>query len=755
MRRTLSLSTSVLALVCCGAVHAQTTASSSSTNASSGGVEQVVVTAQRRHENLQKTAISATVITGQDLTNKNITTVDQLQFSAPSVTVDNFGQGNDFNIRGIGKGEHNSQTSTGVITYRDGVETYPGYLQEEPYFDVASIEILRGPQGTFVGSNATGGAVFVNTNDPVIGGGYDGYLMGSVGNYNDYGAQGAVNIPLGDTLAVRVAFFGDERDSFYHITDANPIDACPHNQYAGCKPGYRSGDVKWGAGRFDVLWKPTNAMTVSFKYDAGYLDNGAYEADPAANPTFTGPNKADPFKISANAPQGALDRYNRAILKADYVFEDGITLRSVSGYQFSNSRYRADLDGTDSTAFPFTDQTFVDAVDTQLWSEEVNLISADTGRVTWVAGAFAQWLKYNFLSPMQFDINLAQPFGSFPGVNYTLQGKNPESSYAAFGQVDVKLSDSLKLELGGRYSTHSTKNDVLVDQYSAIPIVDIQSAHYHNFSYKAALDWTLDDDNFIYGFVATGFKPGGLNVPVGFGQPAPFKSETVTSYEAGWKATLLDGHLRTDVDAYYNSYRNFQVSVGYPFLATFPFELNDPNPSKIYGVEGEADAVFGQFSFNLGLGLMHSELGTFFANDPRIVPPTLQPTCDPKIGVSGAATQYCLNVGGHPQAYAPNFTFNVGAQYEFSLGGGDTLTPSVNYGHMSDQWATLFDNADFGDKLQARNILGGQIAWTHGTWIAALYGTNLTDQHYTAAANSGVRWVGAPRQYGIRITKVF
>ncbi|HEY2068898.1 MAG TPA: TonB-dependent receptor [Rhizomicrobium sp.] len=737
MGRRLLLSVSVFALASGWgfAAHAQSTTTKS-------GVEEVVVTAERRHENLQKTAISATVLTGADLTNKNVLTVDQLQFNMPSVTVDNFGQGNDFNIRGIGKGEHNSQTSTGVITYRDDVETYPGYLQEEPYYDIASIEVLRGPQGTFVGSNATGGAVFVNTNDPVIGGGYNGYAMVNAGNYSEYGAQGGVNIPIDDTLAVRVAFFGDERDSFYHITDANPADACPHNEYAGCKHGYNPGNVRWGAGRFSLLWKPTNPLTVSFKYDAGYLDNGAYPADPATD-------KNDPFRISANAPQGGLDRYQRAILKADYVFENGVTLRSVSGYQFSNSRYRADLDGTDSSAFVGApDETFFDAVDTTLWSEEVNLISADTGRVTWVVGGFAQWLKYNYLSPYQFDIDLYQPI-SLPAYNYSLQGKNPESSYAGFGQVDVKLSDDFKLELGGRYSTHNTSNDVNVQQYGT-PILDVQSAHYHNFSYKAALDWTVDDDNFVYGFVATGFKPGGLNVPVGFGQPAPFGSESVTSYEAGWKSTMLDGHLRTDIDAYYNDYRDFQVSIGYPTDPIFAFELNDPNPSKIYGVEGELDAVFDQLSFNMGLGLMHSSLGTFYANDPRL---GIGPACNPKTGP--AVPTYCINLGGHPQAYAPNFTFNLGAQYVFNMGGGDTLTPSVSYGHISDQWATLFDNTAQGDRLQERNILGGQLAWSHGTWIAAIYGSNLTDQHYIAAANSGVRWAGAPRQYGFRLTKVF
>ena len=120
--------------------------------------------------------------------------------------VNNFGQGIDFNIRGIGKAEHNSQTTTGVITYRDGVATFPGYYTAEPYYDLARVEILRGPQGTFVGENATGGAVFVTSNDPVINGGHTGYIQADAGNYGYFGAQGAINLPVGDTFAARVAF---------------------------------------------------------------------------------------------------------------------------------------------------------------------------------------------------------------------------------------------------------------------------------------------------------------------------------------------------------------------------------------------------------------------------------------------------------------------------------------------------------------------------------------------------------------------
>ena len=150
----------------------------------------IVVTAQRRTENLQTTPISASVLGGDDLANRGVVNVDALQFAMPSVVVNNFGQGNDFNIRGIGKAEHNTQTTTGVITYRDGVATFPGYFQREPYYDIANIQVLRGPQGTIVGQNATGGAVFVNTNDPIINGGVHGYIQAQVGNYSDVGAAG-------------------------------------------------------------------------------------------------------------------------------------------------------------------------------------------------------------------------------------------------------------------------------------------------------------------------------------------------------------------------------------------------------------------------------------------------------------------------------------------------------------------------------------------------------------------------------------
>jgi iron complex outermembrane receptor protein len=749
-------------------VQAQTTSpGSTSTSASSGTIEEVVVTAERRTVSLQKTNIAASVLSGQDLANKGIMTVDDLQFIAPDVTVDNFGQGIDFDIRGIGKGEHNSQTTPGVITYRDGVATFPGYVAEEPYYDIGSVEVLRGSQGTFAGQNAIGGAVFVTTNNPVIGGAYDGYAQAQVGNYADVGVQGAVNLPIDDTMAGRFAFYGETRDSFYSISD--PL--APGGKYTGDR-----GDAHWGAGRFSLLWQPTSSLTILWKTDADFLDNGAYPADPYTDRLKYLPGTATPnpfyapdlFKIRANAPQGGQDEFVRTSLKVDYVFGGGYTLQSISAYQYANTAYKADLYGPVNPAqggfytpvndpYPGVisadDWSFNDSVDETIWSEEVNIISPDTGFFTWIVGGYAQSDLYDFLSPenRNFVVNQSGPTGvvgvNGPG-NYELSGSNPETDLSGFAQGTFNLPAGFQIQLGGRYSATTTQNKAGILQYG-LPLADFQSASANNFSYKAALNWNVNDDNLLYAFIATGFKPGGLNVPVGIGIPAPFTPETVTDYEAGWKSSFFDGHVHTQIDGFYDNFKDFQVIIGYPAFPVFPFEVNDPNPTKIYGLEAEGQAVFGALSFDGGFGLMHSSLGTFYANDPRVL--TLA-SCSPKTGPAGGS---CVDLAGRPQTYAPNFTMNLGVQYIFNLGDGDTLTPRLNFAHESHQWATLFDNAAFGDKLAPRNILNAQLAWNRGDWTVTLYATNLTDDQYVAALNSNLDFAGPPRQYGIRLTKAF
>ncbi len=710
------LSASVLALAWGGAAAAQDTAPKEPTAETQVG--EVVVTAERRSTNLQQTPIAATVITGEKLEQKGITSVDQLQFAVPAAVINNFGQGIDFNIRGIGKSEHNSQTLTGVITYRDNIATFPGYFTGEPYYDVSSIEVLRGPQGTFVGQNATGGAVFVSTNNPVIGGTMSGYVAGQLGNYGDVAAQAAVNLPISDTFAARIAVNVEQRDSFYDVT--GPASATGNE------------GLRFYNARLTLLWKPTDKLTVNFKTDYNYLNYGGYPSDPVLSTN-------DPFKITANAPMFARDRFVRSALRIDYVFDNGITLRSVSGYQYGNTAYNADLDGKSSTNW-----TFFDYVQEETHSQEFNLISPNAGRLTWVLGAYYQSDEAKFPPGMFF---IGVPPGSI-ATQYKLDGTNPKQNTAVFGQVGYKLTDSLELQIGARYSDSRTTNHVNVLQYG-LPITQEQSSKSNSTSGKIALNWTIDPHNFVYAFVATGYKPGGLNVPVGLGLPAPFGPEKVTEYEIGWKAGFFGGQLRTQVDAFYNDYKGFQVIIGYPAFPVFGFELNNPNPTKMYGVEAQFEAVFGNLSVDGGGAWMRSSLGKFYAHDPRI--PGFG-ACNPETGPASAT---CFNLDGRDQTYAPNFTFNIGAQYRYSLANGDTLTPRLNYGYVSPQWATLFENRARGDRIEERNIFNGQLSWLHGGIVTTLYATNLTDQHYVGAINSGLRFAGPPRQYGIRVVKAF
>ena len=133
-------------------------------------------------------------------------------------------------------------------------------------------------------------------------------------------------------------------------------------------------------------------------------------------------------------------------------------------------------------------------------------------------------------------------------------------------------------------------------------------------------------------------------------------------------------------------------------------------------------------------------------------PPIPFVACNLATGPAGGG---CQDLEGQDQTYAPEFTFNIGAQYIFDLGDGYALTPRLNYGHVGPQWATLFENPARGDRIEDRNIFNAQLAFTTGEWTATLYGTNITDQHYVGAINTGMRFAGPPRQFGIRVLKVF
>jgi iron complex outermembrane receptor protein len=701
-------------------------------------VKEVVVTGERRSTALQRTPIAATVLTGKDLIRDGVFTEEQLQFVSPSLTVNNFGQGNNFDIRGIGKGEHNTQTGTGVITYRDGASSFPGYFQEEPFFDIASVEVLRGPQGTFSGQNATGGAVIINSNNPIINGGYSGYVLGHYGNYNDVGVQAAVNIPVSDTFAARVAINTEHRDTFYH--------------FSGGPGGQISGDpnLNWGSLRLSMLWKPNAKLSVLSKLDYDYLSNGGYFGDPMAAPCCS-----KIFNIANNWHTSAIDQFVREILKVDYVADNGITIRSISTAATGRTSWTGDIDGTANTS---PNYMIDEGVDETLLSEEINFISPNTGPLTWILGGYIQSNVYNFPAN-RFDVGV--PSGGF---DEDLFGTNRTHTWAAFGQVTYNLPKGFQVQLGARYSNWFTSNNVTYDvpEFKALWPTFL---YYHqkasesgsSLTGKFTINWNIDKNNFAYAFVSSGAKPGGLNTGIyNFSTfaiqppPAPFRQEYVTDYEIGWKSSMFDNHLHLQLGAYDSIFQHFQVNLplaNNPLLST---QQNVQGRTKLYGVEASAQAVFGDVQIDTGLGLEHSELGAFYSEDP--FGPTSAAPCNPN---SGPPSIYCVNLKGHPQTYAPNFTFNIGVQYNLHLNDLDKLTPRISYSHIDHQWGTLFDQAKYGERLSDRDLVGASLAWTHDAYVVTAYGYNLTNDRYISALLAPIRIAGAPRQFGVSVMKTF
>jgi len=249
------------ALICAAApvgvgTHAQ---SSTAKPASAETLEEVVVTATRRSESLQTSAISASVLTGDAMEEKGVVNLYALQYAAPAVTISGFGSANIFNIRGIGRSQVDIDVPSGVVIYRDGAPTLAGYFQNEPFYDVDSLQVFRGPQGTFVGKSAAGGAVFINSKDPELGR-TDGSVELNIGDFDTKEFTGILNIPAGETFAIRLGYKHYERNNFYHSITGN---------FTG-----HPGDVNNNSFRLGLLWKPNDKLSSVLKLDYEDLDFG-------------------------------------------------------------------------------------------------------------------------------------------------------------------------------------------------------------------------------------------------------------------------------------------------------------------------------------------------------------------------------------------------------------------------------------------------------------------------------------------------
>jgi|SRR5882672_1327674 len=711
-----------------GGAQAQSPAASP---AASEKLEEIVVTASRRTKSLQTSSISASVLTAEAIEDKAVTNLYALQYAAPAVTISGFGSANVFNIRGIGRSQVDIDVPSGVVIYRDGAPTLAGYFQNEPFYDMDSIQVFRGPQGTFVGKSAAGGAVFINSKDPELGG-VSGNVELNLGDFNTREFTGVLNVPAGKTFAFRFGFKHYERDNFYESITGN---------FTG-----HPGDVDNNSYRLGMLWKPNDNFSGVLKVDYEDLDFGG-------NPTSVY-GEAPLGNLDQNANFAYTDKSLRTVLDLKYKSDGGLTLSSLSAYQDIDSVNNLDVNATLPAFYEFNSK-----VKFKIYSQEFNLVSPDDQRMRWVLGAFWEKQESEFPTWDKGGFNFIG--NGFPPTYpwATSPWNKSEDEYAFFAHGGFKFTDSLELEAGARYShyemdqatywilnfggTPPDPDDPNSIPWSGNPGGDKQHLAEGTIDGHIALNWTLNSHHFLYGLVSRGHITGGVNL---FPQFSQYREMQVINYEAGWKANWLEDRLRTQFTAYYETFDNYQANFSESTIAGInnPTNRNAETRSHIAGVELSSQARFGHFSMDIGAAYLDSKLGTFSdVYDPFRVAdcPTPPSACA------------IVNLSGAHSPFSPEFTGNLGLAYDIPIGSGFLLTPRIDISSISETQAALWDTPMV--TLEARTLVNGLLTlepvskkWSGQFWI-----TNAGDEHYIAGIqnNATLYYAAPPRQLGVRL----
>lgn len=707
-------------------------------------VETVVVTAERRNEKLQSAAVAATVMTADDLKKHEVKGVDDLEFSTPSLAIAHNGQSNQINIRGIGKEDNSGNATSAVAIYRDGIGTISGFATDEPYYDISTVEVLRGPQGTFSGENAAGGAIFINTRDPDPAGGYGGYIEGGYGNYNEFDAQGAINLPIvSDTLALRVAFNHVNRDSFFTVW-FDPAMTKRNPQPVGARD--------YNSVRVGILWQPLDELQIKAKIDYNNLDNHGYAFSvvpgwpiPGSDFFGGGPYAAnissDPFVIGNNSTDNyAVDESLRGALDIRYTLPNGFVFRTLTGDQWLRTYIRNDDDGS-----AFVDRRQHINATFKIFSEEVTLASPETDRFNWILGGYYKKEILDFPPNDGFVLldGTHYPFlgpGLIPEI--VLLWHTPRTTQAVFGQAQYNITDRLKLQVGLRYQHFivTERSDLSLFPGTIFELVlptDIgdPTARGGKGGYnedtvtgKIALNYQMTDEHYLYAFVATGSTTGGVNVVIG---DTNYKNQQTTDIEAGWKASWLDGQLLTQAGGFYDFIGNYQ---GFATVDGFTEFTNLNGISTLYGLELSAQAVFDNLSLDGSLSLIHSALGSGIIGSP-----------------AGP-----LNTDGKRQPFTPEITFHAGAQYAYQFGDGTSLTPRIDVAYTGGQTTTPVDTVFDGvhlDRVPPHTILNLKLTYGTEKWNGEFFVTNVTDEIYIEAhGGPGYNaYPNEPRRIGFRL----
>lgn len=550
------------------------------------GLEEVTVTAEKRQVNLQDAPVAISAVSAATLDESNIVQMADLNGLVPGLTIaKSSGFERIVTIRGIGSEtpENSFTTQPGVSFHQDGVYIANSIALDQSLFDVDHIEISRGPQATVFGQTSTGGTINLVTKQPELDH-YSGMVDASVGNYDLYRSRGMLNVPVGDTLALRgsVQVYGHE--GFATDTDI---------------PGFTLDQANDKSGKLALLWKPAGSFSATLTGQIYHTrTNGAEQKN------ILDPNP-DPRVVSQDYP--GFFQLDTQLFYLNLKWElPWAEVKSTSSFQVLNHHQKEDGTRLDLAILGFFDH--VQAWNTFLHdvTQEISLASRPGGTIDWVVGTL-----YLHQTSHQYVYETQGP-PSF--VAYENDAHIDRMSDSGYAQLTAHLARDLRFTLGGRYN-----HDYYTGPSTTLGVTtdDVYSKGVPTG--KAEVQYDLTSHSMEYVSFTRGYKPGGVNDNTGaVVVPQLFKPEYINAFEIGSKNRMLEDDMVVNGAAYYYDYQNMQYIAEDP--NPYHYGIDNIPTAHIYGLELESSYLAPDRRLRLDgdLSLAHGTLvGNFHTLDAR------------------------------------------------------------------------------------------------------------------------------------------
>jgi iron complex outermembrane receptor protein len=691
-------------------------------------IEEITVTAQKREESIQSVPISIVAISAAQLERSAVTDILGIASRTPTLQYSQAGGEAQIYIRGVGSNLLAVGADPSVAIHLDGVYLGRPNMGLNQFLDVERVEVLRGPQGTLYGRNATGGSINILSKLPSQT--PEGYVLAGYGSDNRIEVKGAYGGPITDKLSFRVAARHEEDDGY--VEDLDPTG------------GDKLDDVDLWAGRVALRYEDER-IDAKLLVDWSDFNNGNTAVRPLDN-------LGAAILLGARPTASLLQEYNNLptfmewqtggpTLAVDFDVTEDIVLSSITSYKTFDMDFYFNTDGTEA-AVTRTTETF----DTKQFSQELRLASTGDAPLQWIVGGyFLDEDKEGALGLVRENLRNAVTGAPSPLGVFIIPAEGDTKAYAAFAQASYQVTEQLKVTAGIRYSDEK-KNDAnrqynifvgptataaqvgnglfgglnLANFTPATSRVDSKS--WDAVTPKFGIDFQATDDVLLYASATRGFKSGGYNDY----QPTNpvFNPEFIWSYEAGVKSDLADGKLRLNASAFYYDYSDLQVTTFFNSLTL----VANAAQAEVKGIDLEMVAQPKEaVTLGAAVSLLDATYDQFSAPYGVCSPLVL---ADPTCAGRTAGQVRLINAAGNRLNNAPEIKGNTFIEYAHDLGTGGTLTM---FGQVSYTDKIFFNAANDPNASQSSyTLVDARLTWApnDSNFEVSIFGKNLWDKEY-------------------------